>query len=178
MTTDPTITIQLSQFDKMREELRLTNERNQELTTQLATARLTDNSGVIQGFVGAFHQALKIVQFAVGNLSPETVAGWPHEALLQVATAIETLPGIDRHIAELPIELRSFAKNAAGYEAFRRERDARRVVVAASASDYGPQTAEAAFVHQERAKQLGAPHPSGLTSPASPLEEKQPDEQV
>jgi hypothetical protein len=82
-------------------------------------------------------------------LDPQTVV-WPtpvYKALGEVADAIEKIPGVDRHVSELPGELRHTEQLAAGYAEYRRERDKNRVVVPATAADFGPQTPEAAAVH-------------------------------
>jgi hypothetical protein len=147
--SEPTITVKLSDFDRLRDQLREAQSKNYELEKQLATARITDASGVGQVLFDGFHACIKIVQFAVGNLDPQAVV-WPtpvYKALGEVADAIEKIPGVDRHVSELPSELRYTAQLAAGYTEYRRERDKNRVVVPATAADFGPQTPEAAAVH-------------------------------
>lgn len=143
---EPTVNVKYSDYSKLREELRTLQNKNYELEQKLAAAKLGDDE-VAKSLFDGFHSAIKVVQFAVGNLEPSTVVGWPHAALIEVADAIEKIPGIDQHIAEMPPELRHFAGIAAGLEAFRKERDKNKVVVAASAEDFGPKTPEAAAVH-------------------------------
>lgn len=144
---EPTVNVKYSDYSKLREDLRTTQNKNYELEQKLAAAQLGGDASVATLLHAAFHDALTIVQFAVGNLDPSTIAGWPHEALVKIADAIEKIPGMDPHKAELPPELRHFAGIAAGLEAFRKERDKNKVVVAASAEDFGPKTPEAAAVH-------------------------------
>lgn len=164
---EPTLTIKLSAYDKIRDDLRAAQNENMELQKKLQAAQIADISGTTQLLHAAFHDAIKVVQFAVGNLAPETVMGWPHEALFKIADAIEKIPGIDRHVGEMPLELRHFAKSAAGYAVLRTQRDASRVVVAATAADFGPKTPEAAAVHAEHAKQHPSETPAGapITAP-------------
>lgn len=145
-TDGPMISISLADFDKLRNEVKETQTKNYELEKQLAAAKLGDDATAKTLFEG-FHEALTVVQFAVGNLDPSTVSGWPHEAVTKIADAIEKIPGMDPHKAELPPELRYFAGVAKGLEDYRRERDKNKVVVPASASDFGPKTPEAAAVH-------------------------------
>lgn len=146
MADEPTVNVPLSTYDKLRDERKELQTKVYELEKQLAAVQLGDGE-VARQLHSAFHAAIKIVQFAVGNLDPSTVAGWPHEALAAVAAAIETIPGIDRHAAELPPELKHFAGVAKGYEEWRRERDKNKVVVPATAADFGPKTPEAMAVH-------------------------------
>lgn len=171
--SEPTVTVPLSTYDKLRDELKQLQSKNYELEKQLNAAKLGD-SDVAKRLHDAFHDAMKIVQFAVGNLDPATVAGWPHEALTAVAVAIETIPGIDRHVSELPEELRAFASVAKGLEEWRRERDKNKVVVPATAEDFGPKTPEAAAVHAAYVKQAAkvdeksdVPHDDGGASAAT-----------
>jgi hypothetical protein len=161
---EPTVNVKYSDYSKMRDDLRTMQNRIYALEQELATAQIADTSGTAKQLHDAFHEMIKVVQFAVGNLDPQTVAGWPHAALVAVADAIETIPGIDQHVREMPPELRHFAKIAEGYEQFRKERDAKRVVVAASAEDFGPKTPEAALAHA--AYKATVEEPS--TSPETP----------
>lgn len=144
--SEPTVTVPLSTYDKLRDELKQLQKQSYELEQKLNAAKLGD-SAVAQQLHTAFHDAIKVVQFAVGNLDPSTVSGWPWQALTAIADAIEKIPGIDRHVTELPEELRAFAYTAKGFEDYRRERDKHKVVLPASAADFGPKTAEAAAVH-------------------------------
>jgi hypothetical protein len=146
MADGPMINISLADFDKLRNENKDTQAKCYELEKQLAAAQLGDDTAA-KLLHAAFHDAIKVVQFAVGNLDPSTVSGWPHEALRKIADAIEKIPGVDPHVAELPPELRAFADVARGLEAYRRERDKNKVVTAATAADFGPKTPEAAAVH-------------------------------
>jgi hypothetical protein len=147
---DPVVSVPLSQYDKLRTAVRDTQARVYELEEQLTAAQLADNSGTTKLLLDTFHATMRVVQFAVGNLEPTTIAGWPHQALVEIADALEKIPGVDRHIGEMVLPLREFAKRAAGYEAFRKERDANRVVTMAGAADFGPKTPEAAAVHAYR----------------------------
>jgi hypothetical protein len=157
---EPIVNVKYSVYHKLREDLREMQNRIYVLEKALETAKLNDASGATQLLHGAFLEAVKIVQFAVGNLAPETVAGWPHKALAAIADAIEKIPAIDPHVAELPSELRHFARLAAGYEEYRKQRDANRVVTMATGADFGPQTADAAAAHAARIGSAPSPSPS------------------
>lgn len=147
---DPTVTVKYSSYQKLRDDQRSLQEKVYELEKKLAAAQLNDASGATKILFDVFHETIKIVQFAVGNLAPETVAGWPHQALYAIADAIEQVPGVDQHVKELPNDLRHFAKLAAGYEAYRKERDKNRIVTIATAADFGPKTPEAAAAHASK----------------------------
>lgn len=162
-SSGPTVSVAFNTYAKLQDDLKAFQNRIYELEKAVTEAQLTDKAGIVQQLHKAFHEAIKVVQFAVGNLDPQTVAGWPHAALAKIADAIEQLPGIDRHVSEMPEELRAFARLAASYEEFRKARDANRVVVAASASDFGPQTPEAKAVHEAYAARISATQNSDET---------------
>lgn len=144
---EPTVSIAISAYDKLRNETRDQQAEIYRLQEELKQAKLADNDGTTKLFHETFHTMMKIVQFAVGNLDPSTIAGWPHQAVADLADAIEKLPGIERHITEMPQQLRDFAALGKGFEALRKERDANKVVLMATAADFGPQTDEARAVH-------------------------------
>lgn len=156
MSDEPTISLKLSEYDKLRDQVRALHGKNLELERDLAAAKLADNAGTLARVHAAFHDAIRVVQFAVGNLPPEAVAGWPHEALVKIADAIGQIPGIDRHISEVEPEFREFARVAASFEAWRAERKRTQVVLPATAADFGPKTPEAAAVHAQRVRQIEA----------------------
>lgn len=161
---DPVVNVKYSEYSKMREEARTQQARIYELEKELAEAKVADNSGTTKLLHEALHEALKVVQFAVGNLAPETVSGWPHKALVAVADAVDKLPAIDQHIAEVPSEWRNFARTAANYEEYRRQRDANKVVTMATAADFGPKTPEAAAVHAALKSSTAEAEPSAAVA--------------
>ena len=149
-----TVTVKLVDYDRLREELREAQNDVHKLRVEVNAAKLGDLSGTTKMLHDAFHETIKVVQFAVGNLDPQTIAGWPHKALVAIAAAIETIPGIDQHVAEMPGELRSFARSAAGHEERRRRHREANPSVPASAEDFGPQTEEARRVHEATVQQV------------------------
>jgi hypothetical protein len=153
---DPVVQVKFSEYQKLREEVKTQQTRIYELEKQVSAAQLDDVSGTTKQLHEALHEALKIVQYAVGNLAPETVAGWPHQALINIADAIEKLPAMDAHIKEVPNDWREFAKLAAAFEAQRAERRKTQVVTMATAADFGPKTPDAEAAHVEYDKRRAA----------------------
>jgi hypothetical protein len=163
--SERTVAITLGDLDKMRAENGLCLARIQELERQLVEAKMADPTGTIANLRAVIQHAIPIVQFATGNLEPSTVRGWPYAALSAFAEAIAKMPDADTPILESAQDLRTFAKVAAGYEEFRRERDAKRAVMPATREDFGPKTDEAAFAHAAREQALGQT-PGNGTAPA------------
>jgi hypothetical protein len=70
----------------------------------------------------AFAAALEIVRFAVANLEPRTVRGWPHHELAVVAELLpKALPAIEE-VGVLANTLREFAREAADIDRERQRR--------------------------------------------------------
>jgi hypothetical protein len=84
----------------------------------------------------ALDAALPIVQFAVGNLNPESTKGWPHKSVEQLGLLIATMYGeFDSDRATLAITLREFAREARDIEGYRQRReDAAHEVLSATVS--------------------------------------------
>ena len=165
--TEPAVTIPMSQFDRMRDQIRGLNEELRVTKAQLEDAKLADPNGTIKAYQAAFAAAVKVTQFAVANLEPATVSGWPHAALVSIANAIETLPGIDMHVKEVSPDMRMFAETARSYEDWRKERDANKVVMPATAADFGPKTPEALEVHTTHVARIAAAQESGSEDPVA-----------
>lgn len=151
-----TVTISLADLDDLRKNVEALQARVRELEAQLVEAKMSDPAGTIKLLRTIIDYALPIVQFATGNLEPSTVRGWPHGALASFADSVVQMPDATDHLRELAQDLRSFAQVAAGYEAFRRERDAHRIAMPATLEDFGPKTEEAARIHAQRGLDISA----------------------
>jgi hypothetical protein len=153
MTTEPTVHVSFSDYERLRNAPAKLDAKIQELQAQLEAAKLADPTNTIQTYRDAFCTAVKIVQFAVANLDPATVKGWPHEALRKLADMLPSLPGMTGlGLEDAPDYWRKFASKAAEYEEWRRLH--RQPAIPASASDFGPQTDEAKLQHQARSRAI------------------------
>jgi hypothetical protein len=154
-----TLTISLKDLNELRGATERERQRVRELERQLAEARVADPNGTIRDLCGIVRSAKTVVQFAVNYMHPATVRGWPYQALSALADGMTRLPDADAQDQTLAMIWRNFAQEAAGYEEYRRERDAGRVAVPATSEDFGPKTDEAAFVHAARVKGLTKDEP-------------------
>jgi len=152
---DSQVSISLAALDELREQIKAAEDRARDLEKQINDAKLGPDPEFAKHAIEAFRAALPIVQFALGNLHPSTVRGWPDTALDRIAACLVTLPGTDDNDRALARELIDSAKLARGYEEFRRKRDALTVVLPASPADWGPQTEEAKAIHEARMEREG-----------------------
>ena len=144
---------------------RLTRERDDlvrtrdELQRQLAKKNHPDHGGETAAALrhlqipDVLRAAVEIVQFAVANLPPETIIGWPHKALGILATNFENTvdcapfgpPTCTQAERELMREFATFAREAAGHE---ERRGPRKVGLHGQPTGTrGLETPEAAAVH-------------------------------
>lgn len=65
--------------------------------------------------------ALEVVKFAIGNLPPESVAGWPHTHLTNLAAALTEM---GTYAPELATTIRQFARECRELAIFRANREA------------------------------------------------------
>lgn len=84
--------------------------------------RAATTSETFQHFNAAISSAIAVVRFAVANYPPEAVRGWPIEALLSLADALDGIIGIEYDFKALALELRAFAREAQAIETKRKNR--------------------------------------------------------
>lgn len=141
--------ISMMHYDSLRSKITQLEVELGEARKQRDAMFNADSEGRVTRLTDALARALHIVQYAVGNLDPATVAGWPYEDLAALARLLPGLP-LTEDIQGLMVVFDEFAKTAEGFEAYRRERDKHRIVVPASPDDFGPKTEEAAAIHATR----------------------------
>ncbi len=94
------------QIDKLKEDLRLAHAH-------------AGGDVIVALLRKTFGHALRVMQFAVGNLDPEAVRGWPHHDLRAVAEFLAEDPASSQEHRELAIAWKEFASVAADVEADR-----------------------------------------------------------
>jgi hypothetical protein len=145
------VTLSLDDLDSLRQEIFASSARVEKLTQQIEAMKYNDSSGLVPDLCQTIRAAIKVVQFAVGNLDPSIVRGWPHQDLAKFIEGIERMPIPDEDASvrigmrEMAHDMKSFVRTAAQYEEYRRQ-NAQGLIVA-SPSDFGPQTVEAQAIH-------------------------------
>ena len=144
-----TLTITLEDLDAMRSRIAAADEHIHRLEAELVAASTRDASGLVPQLLDVIATVIPIVQFAVGNLDPATVRGWPHQLLDSFGEKLLTMPGTTDALKEFALELRVFARQAVEYERMRIARDA-----------LPPNVASAAAAELSSAMQASAAKPS------------------
>ena len=115
------VTLTLGEVNKLQSDVRDANVRISELKSEVVEAKLGNHDGITRQYQEAFLDAMPIVRFAIGNLHPMTVRGWPFEKLLSITHHLRTLPGIDDDQEETSGDMKIFAQECERWEKARDE---------------------------------------------------------
>lgn len=116
----PQVTLTGEEFDALRNARRVAEERAAQLERELVEARKQDPNGRIEHLTKLARDMLTIVRFGIANMPPETVRGWPIDALVAVAAGLEHLPDYTADDRELALFMQHFAAEAHEIEAYRK----------------------------------------------------------
>jgi hypothetical protein len=103
------VTLGIDEWDDMRNKQQRLHDEIAALGQQLAAAERQDPTGRLVPVLETIEAAIPVIQFAVGNLHPDTIIGWPYESLRSFADLLNKMPGATHEQKELTIELRAFA---------------------------------------------------------------------
>jgi hypothetical protein len=117
ISENATVTMPFSDFRKLERELESTK------ASKTKQAVVVNESERNEALIKALDPARAIIQFAVANLNPESVRGWPYEALRGYADALDAVNAAqDPETTTFAMTLRDFARSAEEIDRFRVER--------------------------------------------------------
>ena len=125
-----TVQLSLHDFRQVERQLDELRDQLQKARQQPAPQPVEQHTNVA---LEALQSALEVVQFAVGNLPPETTRRWPFGALEALAKQLDILYPHDPDTQTLGITLRQFAGECAQVAEFRGAR--REIAKAVLAAD-------------------------------------------
>jgi hypothetical protein len=109
-----TINMELTEFTEITDRLKVLESENGQLRQDVGAARLVAGGDELtQQAFAAFRASLPIVCFALANLDPETIRGWPWVSLQDLAGIMEGLSVRTQNDLELALAMKEFAKEAA-----------------------------------------------------------------
>lgn len=114
--SDAKVEVTLADIDTLRSRVKESEKRAVAAERALAKSKIDGDDGTGRAYFNAFHDAMKIAQFVIGNLEPRTVRGWPYERVYKVAQVIRALPGVDPDLIDIATDLRMFADEAKRWE--------------------------------------------------------------
>lgn len=98
---DAQVTIALSDLEGIKKRAEAAEAEVARLKTAVDQARLGDDGADARRLARAFDLALEVVQFAITNLHPMTVRGWPYKALRELGELAPDLPGVNASFREV-----------------------------------------------------------------------------
>ena len=124
------INLPLGEWQEAQNKLQKAEQDAEELRRNIRTLEREDPSGRVTRLFQTLDDALTVARYAVGNLDPSTVRGWPFEALRALGERLQSLPGATAEHTHLGLEFVNFAREAEAVEKGRVMRDAREQVKA------------------------------------------------
>jgi hypothetical protein len=122
-----TVTVLLRDWTHIEREFELLRKQLKQATANTTAVVPIEAQAVL----AALESALPIVQFAVGNIPPESVRGWPVASLTTLADQLKALFPDDADRQSMVIAFREVAADAVDIDKFR----ARRTEAAARVSE-------------------------------------------
>jgi len=117
------IKMSLEEYQELTNKLAAQNKAVSELEHELRRAESADVEGRVQSVIDAMNVLLPVLSFAVANLDPTTVRGWPYKNLREFAKSLTRLPGMTAIQKEMAVDLAAFANEAEYWENERKTRD-------------------------------------------------------
>jgi hypothetical protein len=127
--TGGSITLTIDDYNGLQNAKSTAENEAASLKRQLIETRLNaDPAGTIRALTASQRRMLHIIRFAVGNLPPESVRGWPTDVLTQVSADILQLADATTDDAAFAAELLVFVEDCKKVDRFRAARDATKQV--------------------------------------------------
>jgi hypothetical protein len=98
---DAKITIGIDDYNGLRSKIEALSLELGQTKVSLDQARLGDGAADARRLAEALGHALKVIQFAIANLHPLTVRGWPYEDLRALGNLAPDLPGVDESFRQV-----------------------------------------------------------------------------
>ena len=104
----PTVTISIEEYDNLRNVAKSCSSQIAAAKAETEAEKNKDHSQEAENFRGMLLRAILVIQFAVGNLDPTTVRGWPWQDLMLFAISLRDAPGIPFEFKEMTYDLEHF----------------------------------------------------------------------
>lgn len=112
----PMMTLSPEEYETMQQARRDALAENEKLRCELIVARGKSGNRTIAELTSEVRLAIVVVQFAVANLPPESIKGWPWPELQAFADGLKSLPDFAISDDELRGELDRFTSECASHE--------------------------------------------------------------
>jgi len=120
MTASATLNLSMSDYTMLLNRVKEAEQEAAEARVALQAQRLEDPTGRVPALTTFARECLTIARFAVANLPPETIRGWPVEALRRMILGLKDLPDYTVNDRDMALDLLNFADECEQHEIRRR----------------------------------------------------------
>lgn len=110
------LNIPLSEYMELQERIATKDKEIDALQAALKTAQLADPENRIKAVYEALLTAIPLVGFAVSELPPESVRGWPYIKLAEFGHLLQQVPGMEARFKEQGHDFVMFAREVKPFE--------------------------------------------------------------
>jgi hypothetical protein len=115
-----TLSMTLADYEALKSARTKAEQELAAALKQIADARLVDPDGTITALTAFARDCLTIARFAVANLPPETIRGWPYAELLRISETLHVLPDFSTNDRDMALDLAAFARDCEQLELHRK----------------------------------------------------------
>lgn len=105
-----TVTLELAEYQKLADDKKESDARIAQLEKDVINAKLGDPESELRAMAKIVRAALQVTRFAMANLSPEAIKGWPFADLEFLGKNVFYLPDCTVDDETLGTEMIAFAK--------------------------------------------------------------------
>jgi hypothetical protein len=120
MTQSATLQMTLVDYNSLLDARKKAEQELAEVRAELVAAKLVDPTNRVTEVTAFARDCLTIARFAVANLPPEMIRGWPHETLTKICETIHVLPDHSINDRDMALDLLNFARDCKDHELRRR----------------------------------------------------------
>jgi hypothetical protein len=116
-----TVTLPHSDYQRLQDDIRALKAEVEAKRVEIEDLKLGPTDSHARQLLDALNSSLDVTRFAIGNLPPMAVRGWPHKSLRSLAALLPSLPGVDEGIREVSTDWRLVADDCQKWEDARAE---------------------------------------------------------
>lgn len=115
-----TLNMTLADYEALKAARTKAEQDLADVQRQLEEARRADPTGKLTALNEFARDCLTLARFAVANLPPETIRGWPYAELMRVADTMHVLPDFSTNDRDMALDLMAFARDCEALELHRK----------------------------------------------------------
>lgn len=115
-----TLNMTLADYEALKAARTKAEQDLADVQRQLEEARKADPTGKLVALNAFARECLTLARFAVANLPPETIRGWPYAELMRIADTIHVLPDFSTNDRDMALDLMAFARDCEALELHRK----------------------------------------------------------